>query len=80
MDAEAEQEIIEALGTKPWRLDPTDAVPIHRPWFCWTKEDLEPMDGAEVREKERWIEIRLRHEYPELVPMDGARCCLARVC
>lgn len=28
MDAEAEQEIIEALGTKPWRLDPTDAVPI----------------------------------------------------
>ena len=51
MDAEAEQEIIEALGTKPWRLDPTDAVPIHRPWFCWTKDDLEPMDGAEVREK-----------------------------
>ena len=66
MDVEAERQITQALGTKPWRLDPADSVPLHRPRFCWTNEELEPMDGAEVCEKDRWIEIRLWHEYPLL--------------
>eukprot|EP00435_Cladocopium_sp_Y103_P053261 s1285_g17.t1 len=56
MDASAEAEITRALGTKPWRLDPAGAVPIHRPRFCWTNTGLSPMDGVVVEEKERWIQ------------------------
>ena len=66
MDESAEGEISTALGVKPWRLDPADAVPIHRPRLCWTNTQLEAMEGAWYQEKERWVEISLWHEYPQL--------------
>ena len=64
MDQQAEEEISKELGVKPWRFDSADVVPIHRPRFCWTNETLKPMEGVEFRETDRWIEIRMWHEYP----------------
>ena len=66
MDAEAERQITETLQVKPWRLDSADAVPIHRPRFCWTNAGLEAMNGVAWEEKDRWFEISLQHEYPLL--------------
>ena len=64
MDREAEGEITSTLGVKPLRFDPWDAVPIHRPRFCWTNVELSPMEGADLQEKDRWIEVSLPHAYP----------------
>jgi len=66
MDAAAEGEISQVLGGKPLRLDPCHTVPIHRPRFCWSNTDLAPMDGVDVQEKERWVEITIQHPFPEL--------------
>eukprot|EP00435_Cladocopium_sp_Y103_P016319 s2345_g4.t1 len=66
MDASAEEEITRTLGVRPWRFDPADCVPIHRPRFCWTSAELYPIEGVWVEEKQRWLEIRTEHEYPTL--------------
>lgn len=66
MDAAAEAEITQALGVKPLRLDPSGVVPIHRPRYCWTNSKLLPMDGVELVEKERWVEVVINGEYPPL--------------
>ena len=51
MDQSAEAEISKTLGVKPYRMDPMEGVPIHRPRFCRTNMDLAPMDGVEVEDK-----------------------------
>ena len=66
MDAEAEQQITATLGVKPWLFDPCDAVPIHRPRYCWSNAELQPMEGMTVEEHPRWLRIRLEHAYPEM--------------
>eukprot|EP00435_Cladocopium_sp_Y103_P015342 s342_g3.t1 len=66
MDVDAEQEISSTLGIKPWKLDSADAVTIHRPRFCWANVALQPMDGVQFVEKERWVEVRMDHQYPRL--------------
>eukprot|EP00435_Cladocopium_sp_Y103_P030084 s165_g7.t1 len=66
MDAAAEAEITEALAVKPWKLDPTGAVPIHRPRFCWTNTELVPMEGAVIEEKSRWFDVGITSKYPLL--------------
>ena len=66
MDASAEAQITSVLGVKPLRLDPSGAVPIHRPRLCWSNTDLSPMDGVELCEKERWVEVDIINSYPEL--------------
>ena len=66
MDADAEQQITDALHVKPWRLDSADAVPIHRPRFCWSNAGLSPMEGVVIEEKERWVEVQTFHDYPAL--------------
>ena len=66
MDADAEAEITRALGVKPLKLDPAGVVPIHRPRYCWTNTELVPMEGVELVEKERWIEVVIQREYPPL--------------
>eukprot|EP00438_Fugacium_kawagutii_P036840 Skav204450 [mRNA] locus=scaffold1298:250701:254168:+ [translate_table: standard] len=64
MDVEAEREISQALGTKPFRVDCADAVPIHRPRFCWHNLEVVPMEGASLEDKLRWVELSLQHPYP----------------
>ena len=41
MDRSATEEISAALGTIPYRLDCMNAVPMRRPRYCWTSEQLE---------------------------------------
>ena len=65
MDQEAEQEISQTLGVKPWLFDSADVVPIHRPRFCWTNETLENMEGITFEEHDRWVRIHMDHEYPK---------------
>lgn len=43
MDRAAEAEITQVLGVKPCRVDSFEAVPIHRPRFCWTNVELQPI-------------------------------------
>lgn len=64
MDREAEQEVSETLGVKPFRVDSVDSVPIHRPRFCWSNVQLHPLDDVSLEEKRFWTEIRLEHSYP----------------
>ena len=66
MDVAAEREISETLGIKPWRFDSADVVPVHRPRFCWSNTELTDMGGVEVKEKDRWWEIKFSHNYPAL--------------
>lgn len=66
MDPDAELEIARALGTKPFRVDSADSVPIHRPRFCWRNLDIDHMEGASLEEKPRWVEVSLPHAYPKL--------------
>ena len=64
MDVEAEAEISRVLGVKPLRMDSVDAVPIHRPRFCWTNVEFSPIPGATVEEEDRWYRVTLPHVYP----------------
>ena len=54
-----------ALGTKPYRVDSADFVPLHRPRFCWTNVLREEIPGITVTEKEFWFEIHMPHQYPQ---------------
>ena len=66
MDASAEGEISKTLGCKPFRVDSADCVPIHRPRFCWHNLKVNVVEGVSLEEKERWVEVSMDHEYPEL--------------
>ena len=52
MDVEARDEISAALGTEPYKVQCSDAVPISRPRFCWLSEELEALPGIRVIHKE----------------------------
>ena len=64
MDAEAERDISRYLNVKPFRVDSVDAVPIHRPRFCWHNLDVVDIEGVELKESERWVEVSMKHDYP----------------
>ena len=64
MDVEAEQEISNVLGRKPFRVDSSDVVPIHRPRFCWSNVRVQKIEGVTLVEKARWIEVTFDHPYP----------------
>ena len=64
MDVEAEQEISSVLNAKPLKLDSADAVPLHRPRFCWSNVTPTPMEGVTLEEKERWTHVHMPHEFP----------------
>ena len=66
MDASAEREISRELNAKPFRVDSADCVPIHRPRFCWHNLDVVEIEGIELEEKERWVEVSMKHSYPEV--------------
>ena len=43
MDKSAAEEITEAVGHVPYKLDCVQAVPMRRPRFAWTTETLEAL-------------------------------------
>lgn len=65
MDRDAEREITEVLGVRPYRVDSVDSVPIHRPRFCWTNAELHPLEDVWLEEKVYWTEVHLPHPYPD---------------
>ena len=52
------------LNAKPLKLDSADAVPLHRPRFCWSNVTPTPMEGVTLEEKERWTHVHMPHEFP----------------
>ena len=64
MDVGAEQQISQIFGRKPFRVDSSDVVPIHRPRFCWTNVGITRIPGVELEEKPRWVEVSFDHSYP----------------
>ena len=66
MDKEAEEEISRVLGVKPWLMDSADAVPVHRPRFCWTNVEWQEIEGVEAEEMARWWKVSMVHDYPQL--------------
>ena len=65
MDVEAAQQISEALQTTPYRVDCSDAVPMHRPRYAWLSERIEDLiEGVEFEGQHYWTDIIARCPYP----------------
>ena len=65
MDKTALEEISQHLGTKPFRVQCSDVVPISRPRLCWTDEEFHPMPGLKIKEKGDYLEITTEGNYPD---------------
>lgn len=66
MDVSATQDISEALKTKPYRLDPVQAVPMHRPRYAWCSERIEGMmEGLHFEPQRYWTEVTAEAEKPQ---------------
>eukprot|EP00438_Fugacium_kawagutii_P007786 Skav218545 [mRNA] locus=scaffold3191:195997:201855:+ [translate_table: standard] len=66
MDREAEAEISRVLGTKPYRVDSAQAVPIHRPRFCWSNVAIHELQDVWLEESQHWTMVHLERSYPSL--------------
>ena len=64
MDRSATEEISQVLQTEPYRVDCADAVPMHRPRYCWTHEDVTGLTGISVTRCSYWWEISAMAPYP----------------
>ena len=66
MDKSAAQTISESLGNKPYKVDCVEAVPMRRPRFAWTSEDIEGvLPGVHVEDHQLWNEVHAPAPYPE---------------
>lgn len=66
MDREAERQISVAVGTKPFRVDSADFVPLHRPRFCWSNVKREEIPGVVLTDTDLWVEVSMPHSYPKV--------------
>ncbi len=65
MDQSATEQISEVLHMEPYRVDCAEAVPMHRPRYCWTQEDLSgAIEGVEIVRKSYWWEVSAKGPYP----------------
>lgn len=64
MDKEACQEISDALGVEPYKVQCADAVPISRPRYCWTNKELPPLPGVSLKHKDGYCEVTAKASYP----------------
>ena len=65
MDQSAAEEISQALGVRPYKLQCSDVVPISRPRYCWTDVTLEGLPGLQVIEKSYYKEVKMWGDFPE---------------
>ena len=66
MDRSAAEEITSMVGSIPYELDSSDAVPMRRPRFAWTSETLEAlMPGVFVEPRSYWKRVHAPANYPE---------------
>ena len=67
MDESAAREISQYMEKVPYRLDSADAVPMRRPRFCWTSEQVEGhFADVTVEQKRYWREVTAKAPYPEV--------------
>lgn len=67
MDEEAAREISYELETFPFLVDPIHAVPMRRPRFCWTTEDIDGLfPDVRLVAGKYWTEIIAAAEYPQM--------------
>ncbi len=66
MDKEAATQVSDALGTLPYKVQCSDAVPVSRPRFCWTNQSLDGLPGISIVKKEYYFEVTAEAPYPSL--------------
>ena len=65
MDRSATEQISEVLQTEPYKVDCVDAVPMHRPRYFWTHEDIsQALDGIVITRCSYWWEVTAESQYP----------------
>lgn len=66
MDMSAALEISEHEGTKPFLVDPVQAVPMRRPRYCWILETLDGIfNDVHCTAGKYWVEVSAMAPYPE---------------
>ena len=66
MDKEAATQVSDALGTLPYKVQCSDAVPVSRPRFCWTNQSLDGLPGISIVKREYYFEVTAEAPYPSL--------------
>ena len=66
MDVQARHEITQLVGSRPWKLDPRDVLPISRPRLAWTSFQPQNFEGMKCEDKGEFVEISM--EAPGLQP------------
>eukprot|EP00438_Fugacium_kawagutii_P032354 Skav234857 [mRNA] locus=scaffold840:94910:97994:- [translate_table: standard] len=65
MDESAAQEISQYMGTSPYQLDSSDAVPMRRPRFVWTSESIESaFPDLTFKTEKYWTRVQAMATYP----------------
>ena len=64
MDVEARDAITALVGDKPYKLDPTQQVPMSRPRFCWTDIDIFETSEVELIEEREYITVNVVGDWP----------------
>ena len=58
MDVSARDQITELIGVKPWKLNPSDVLPISRPRFTWCSFPRRELPGLEWADRGGFFEVR----------------------
>ena len=65
MDEQVTHDISQVLGDLPFRVDCVDAVPMHRPRYCWTDAQVEGcIQGIFCLQKAYWVDLSAPAPYP----------------
>lgn len=64
MDPSAAEEISEALGVRPYKLQCADVVPVSRPRYCWSNASLNGLPGLGIIEKSYFAEVTMQGPFP----------------
>ena len=57
MDVSARDQITELIGVKPWKLNPSDVLPISRPRFTWCSFPRRELPGLEWADRGGYFEV-----------------------
>ena len=67
MDRDQCEKINELLGMRPYFLDCSDSVPMHRPRLCWVTESLEHVaSDIHIYPEEHWRRVVAEATYPDM--------------
>eukprot|EP00438_Fugacium_kawagutii_P013231 Skav201217 [mRNA] locus=scaffold651:401343:403862:- [translate_table: standard] len=64
MDISARDEISTMLELTPFKLDPSQQVPMSRPRLCWTDVELYEIAGLKLEEAQGYVEVKIRGSWP----------------